>query len=175
MFRFTPKRGLEGDPRAPYTRAIVNLTWVGDVVHILSPAEIFDAFCEAIAEPLELVVTVVIDFRNGLPRSMSWKADGADWNVLESAELLAWSNFAELLVPEMVSSLPPALVDSGPDGPTWTMQPLGVPLLGIVQCGTRRYLGGADYALLKCMSAKLSAVLGRPTENATGRSEDGKV
>jgi hypothetical protein len=34
-------------------------------------------------------------------------------------------------------------------------------LLGIVQCGTSRPLGGADNGLLKCMSVKLSTTLGR--------------
>jgi len=162
MFRFVQKREFASDPRAAYTRALVNLVRAGDIAHLLAPAEMFEAFCEAIAEPLELAVAIVIEAPDGLPRSIPWKAHDAEWRFVESGERHAWSNFAELLAPDLIPSLPPD--SAGPRsscGLCWTVQPLGVPLLGIVECGTKRVLGGADYGLLKCMSVRLSAALGR--------------
>jgi hypothetical protein len=160
MFRLAAPRFYESDPRAPYTRALVNMSRVGDVAHLLAPAEILEAFCEAVAEPLDLVVAIVIDAPDGLPRSMPWKSDRTDWRMVEHGERRAWSNFAELLAPDLLAILPPE--SSGPNRVLyWSVQALAVPLLGILQCGTSRPLGGADYGLLKCMSVRLSTALGR--------------
>jgi hypothetical protein len=161
MFRLARPRTFEGDPRAVYTRALLNMARAGDIAHLLAPTEIFEAFCEAVAEPLDLVVAVLIDSAEGLPRSIPWKAQRTDWRVVESGERRAWSYFAELLAPDLLAVLPP---DSGgpPSRPVhWKVQTLALPLLGIVQCGTSRPLGGADNGLLKCMSVKLSTTLGR--------------
>jgi hypothetical protein len=162
MFRPAPPQRFESDPRAPYTRALFNLVRVGDIAHMLAPIEIFEAYCTAIAEPLGLVVAVVIEAHDGLPRSMPWRTDDADWKIVEHGESRAWTNFAELLAPDLVASLPPESASPWSDrGLYWTVQPLGVPLLGIIQCGTSRPVEGADNGLLKCMSVRLSVALTR--------------
>jgi hypothetical protein len=161
MFRLAAPRAFESDPRAAYTRALVNMVRAGDIAHLLAPAEILEAFCEAGAEPLALVVAIVIDAPDGLPRSMPWKSDRTDWRAVEHGERRAWSNFAELLAPDLLSILPPE--SAGPSSNRvvhWSVQPLAVPRLGILQCGTLRPLGGADCGLLKCMSVRLSSALG---------------
>jgi hypothetical protein len=153
---------FESDPRAAYSRALVNMVRVGDVAHLLAPTEILEAFCEAVAEPLGLGVAIVIDAPDGLPRSMPWKSERADWRTVEHGEKRAWSNFAELLAPDLLAILPPE--STGPRSNRclyWSVQTLAIPLLGILQCGTVRALGGADYGLLKCMSVRLSSALGR--------------
>jgi len=162
MFRLAAPRAFESDPRAPYTRALVNMVRVGDIAHLLAPAEILEAFCDAVAEPLDLVVAIVIDAPDGLPRSMPWKSDRTDWKVVEHGERRAWSNFAELLAPDMLAILPPESAGPRSNGILhWSVQTLAVPLLGILQCGTLRALSGADYGLLKYMSIRLSSALGR--------------
>jgi hypothetical protein len=162
MFRLTSPRAYEGDPRAPYTRALVNMVRAGDVAHLLAPAEILETFCEAVAEPLELVVAVLIDAPDGLPRSMPWKSERADWRVVEHGERRAWSNFAELLAPDLLGILPPESAGPRSSGIVhWSVQTLAIPLLGILQCGTLREPTGADHGLLKCMSVRLSTALGQ--------------
>jgi hypothetical protein len=107
-------------------------------------------------------VAVVIDAPEGLPRSMPWKSDRADWKVVEHGEKRAWSNFAELLAPDLLAILPPE--SAGPSAMRalhWSVQALAVPLLGILQCGTTRALTSADFGLLKCMTVRLSSALGR--------------
>jgi hypothetical protein len=160
MFRLSTATVPDKDPRAAYTRALVNMGRAGDVAHLLAPSEILEAFCEAVAEPLELAVAVAIDAPDGLPRSMPWKASDADWRLLEHAERRAWSSFAELLAPDLLSVLPPETTVPG-SFVHWNVQPLAVPLLGILQCGSRRPLGGTDHGLLKCMSVRLSTALSR--------------
>jgi hypothetical protein len=158
----TAPRAFENDPRAAYSRALVNMVRAGDVAHLLAPAEILEAFCDAVAEPLDLVVAIVIDAPDGLPRSTPWKSDRTDWRMVERGERRAWSNFAELLAPDLLAVLPPE--SAGPRSNRllhWSVQTLAIPLLGILQCGTLRALGGADYGLLKCMSVRLSTALGR--------------
>src|SRR5579859_5073647 len=107
FFRLSAPRPALSDPRSPYTRALLNMVRVGDIVHLLTPTEILEAFCEAVAEPLALAAAVVIDAPDGLPRSIPWKANATDFRTLERAERRAWSNFAELLAPDLLSVLPP--------------------------------------------------------------------
>jgi hypothetical protein len=162
MFRLVAPRLYESDPRAVYTRALVNMSRVGDIAHLLAPAEILEAFCEAVAEPLGLVVAILIDAPDGLPRSMPWKSDRTDWRMVEHGERRAWSNFAELLAPDLLTILPPESAGPGSNRILhWSVQALAVPLLGILQCGTMGPLGGADHGLLKCMTVRLSSALGR--------------
>jgi hypothetical protein len=145
-----------------YTRALINLVRVGDIVHLLGPAEILEAFCEAVSEPLALATAVIIDAADGLPRSIPWKADAAEWKTLEQAERRAWSNFAELLAPDLLAVLPPdSASPRSSRGVHWSVETLTVPVLGVLQCGTLRPLGGADHGLLRCMTARLSTALGR--------------
>jgi hypothetical protein len=150
------------DPRSAYTRALINMVRVGDIVHLLKPTEILEAFCEAVAEPLDLAVAVIIDAPDGLPRSIPWKANTADFRTLERTERRAWSNFAELLAPDLLSILPPeSTTPRSNRGIHWSVQTLALPVLGILQCGTLRALGGADHGLLRCMTVRLSTALGR--------------
>jgi hypothetical protein len=162
FMRLTAPRPALSDPRSPYTRALLNMVRVGDIVHLLTPTEILEAFCEAVAEPLGLATAVVIDAPDGLPRSIPWKASTADFRTLERAERRAWSNFAELLAPDMLSVLPPeSTAPRSSRGIQWSVDTLAVPVLGILQCGTLRALGGADQGLLRCMTIRLSTALGR--------------
>jgi hypothetical protein len=160
MFRMAPEPWFQGDPRARYTRALVNLVRVGDVAGVLALSEIFEALCEAIAEPVRLVVAVLIDVAAGLPRAMHWKADGVAWTAVAHGETLAWSTFAELFSPDLLSSLP---LPTDPPSSTarlhWTAQTLS--RLGIVQYGTEGRLAETDVGLLRCMSLRLAAVLTR--------------
>ena len=164
FFRLSAPRPALSDPRSPYTRALLNMVRVGDIVHLLTPTEILEAFCEAVAEPLALAAAVVIDAPDGLPRSIPWKANATDFRTLERAERRAWSNFAELLAPDLLSVLPPeSTAPRSNRGVHWSVDTLAVPALGIVECGTLRPLGGADQGLLRSMTVRLSTALGRFT------------
>lgn len=161
-FRPAVRRSFDGDPRAIYTRALVNMGRVGDVAHLLVPSEILEAFCEAVAEPLDLVVAVLIEAPEGLPRSLPWKSPNADWKLVEHAERRAWANYAELLAPELLESLPAQSSGAQLNSQVhWTVQTLVIPLVGILQCGTGRPIRDADNGLLKYMSGRLSMALER--------------
>lgn len=161
-FRYAAKVDFANDPRASYSRALVNLGRVGDVAHALTAIELFEAFCDAVAEPLGLSAAVAIDSPAGLPRALSWKADSVDWKLVEDAERRAWASYAELVAPELAASLSTDEPrSSSGSGQFSTMQPLGVPLLGIIECVTARRLTGSDHGLLKYMSVRLSTALAR--------------
>jgi hypothetical protein len=175
-FRPVSPRSFEGDPRAVYTRALVNIARAGDIAHLLVPSEILEAFCDAVAKPLGLVVAVVIEAPDGLPRSLPWKSVDTDWKLLEHAERQAWTTFAELLAPDLLESLPAeATALRAKPGLHWTVQTLAIPLLGILQCGTRGPVRGADHGLLKYMSVRLSTALGRRRLEDDGRSSPRKA
>jgi len=172
MLRAITQRPFEGDPHADYTRSLVNLVRIGDIANELAPLEVFEAICEAVARPLGLGVVVLVESQGGRPRSFSWKAEHATSHDVDHGEWRAWSCFATLLAPDW---LPGLLSNRGEPGHrsdlTWTVQPLGDPLRGIIECGTRRPPSRVDGGLLECMSARLSMTLVR-SDAARGSGAD---
>jgi len=163
MRRTTTQRPLEGDPHAEYTRSLLRLVRIGDIANELSPAEVFEAVCEAVAKPLGLDVVVLIEAQGGRPRSFSWRAEDASGREINHGEWRAWSCFATLVEPDWL----PGPLSGGsepayPSALTWTVETLGEPARGIIECGTRRPLGRVDYGLLECMSVRLSMTLAQP-------------
>jgi len=164
MRRTTTQRPLEGDPHAEYTRSLIRLVRIGDIANELAPAEVFEAVCEAVAKPLGLDVVVLIEAQDGRPRSFSWTADDANVKEVDHGEWRAWSCFATLVEPDWLPG--PLSGGSEPTYPsalTWTVEALGEPPRGVIQCGTRRPLGRVDYGLLECMSVRLSMTLVAPS------------
>jgi hypothetical protein len=160
----------EGDPRADYTRSLVKLVRIGDLASDLAPHEVFEAICEAVAKPLELSVVVVIDALQGQPRVLSWKGEQASCQDVTYAEWRAWSCFATLVQPDWPTELLATPVEPDPNSTLdWTVQPLGAPPRGVIECGTRRPLHHVDHGLLKCMSARLSSAFGRVARSGARR------
>jgi hypothetical protein len=162
MLHAKPRPYVEGDPRADYTRSLVNLVRIGDIAGELAPQEVFEALCEAVWKPLDLDVVVVIDTVEKRPRLLSWKGSNAGSYDVEHAEYRAWSCFATLVQTDW---LPGLLTSTQPRGVStlhWTVQPLSTPPRGVIELGTRRPLEHVDYGLIKCMGMRLASAFRQP-------------